>query len=54
MDTRESTMYRPENSYKGVVWYDHTYMFLSFPTYEIASEFLTNFRELVEEAGDLI
>ena len=28
--------------------------FLMFPTYEIAREFLTNFRELIEQAGDLI
>ena len=28
--------------------------FLLFPTYEIASEFLTNFRELIEQARDLI
>ena len=28
--------------------------FLSFPTREIAEEFLTNFRELIEQAGDLI
>ena len=27
---------------------------LSFPTYELAEEFLTNFRDLIEEAGDLI
>ena len=27
---------------------------LSFPTYKLAEEFLTNFRELIEEAGDLI
>ena len=27
---------------------------LSFPTYELAEEFLTNFRELIEDAGDLI
>ena len=27
---------------------------LSFPTYELEEEFLTNFRELIEEAGDLI
>ena len=27
---------------------------LSFPTYELAEEFLTNFRELIKEAGDLI
>ena len=29
-------------------------LFLSFPTYDLANEFLTNFRELIEEAGDLI
>ena len=29
-------------------------LFLSFSTYELAHEFLTNFRELIEEAGDLI
>lgn len=28
--------------------------FLSFPTKEIAEEFLTNFRDLIEQAGDLI
>ena len=28
--------------------------FLTFQTREIASKFLTNFRELIEEAGDLI
>lgn len=28
--------------------------FLSFPTRELAEEFLTNFRELIEQAGDLI
>ena len=27
---------------------------LSFPTYELTEKFLTNFRELIEEAGDLI
>ena len=34
----------------------HTYYSdsLSFPTYKLAEEFLTNFRELIEEAGDLI
>ena len=37
-----------------VVWYDHTHMFLTFPTLEMASEFLNNFRELIEQAGDLI
>ena len=35
---------------------DSTYAsnFLSFPTYELAEEFLTNFQELIEQAGDLI
>ena len=28
--------------------------FLSFPTRELAKEFLTNFKDLIEEAGDLI
>ena len=34
----------------------HTYYsdFLSFPTYKLTEEFLTNFRELIEQAGDLI
>ena len=29
-------------------------LFLSFPTYVLVEEFLTNFRELIEQAGDLI
>ena len=37
-----------------VVWCSHDPRFLSFPTYEIAEEFLTNFRDLIEQAGDLI
>ena len=37
-----------------VVWCNHDPRFLSFPTYEMASEFLTNFRELIKQAGDLI
>lgn len=34
----------------------HTYgsYFLSFPTYVLVEEFLTNFRDLIEQAGDLI
>lgn len=28
--------------------------FLSFPSEEIAEEFLTNFRDIIERAGDLI
>ena len=32
----------------------YTSSFLSFQTKEIASEFLTNFRDLIEQAGDLI
>ena len=37
-----------------VTWRNYDPLFLSFPTEEIAREFLTNFRELIEEAGDLI
>lgn len=37
-----------------VVWYNTVSTFLSFPTEELANEFLTNFRELIEQAGDLI
>lgn len=37
-----------------VTWRIYDPLFLSFPTEEIASEFLTNFRELIEQAGDLI
>lgn len=34
--------------------YCSTPYFLSFPIYELAEEFLTNFRGLIEQAGDLI
>ena len=37
-----------------IVWCKYNPIFFSFPTDEIASEFLTNFRELIEEAGDLV
>ena len=37
-----------------VTWRNYDPLFLSFPTYKLAEEFLTNFRELIEEAGDLI
>ena len=37
-----------------VLWYQQVSTFLSFPTCELAEEFLTNFRELIEQAGDLI
>ena len=37
-----------------VAWYETVCTFLSFPTFELAKEFLTNFRELIEQAGDLI
>ena len=37
-----------------VARYDTVCTFLSFPTFELAKEFLTNFRELIEQAGDLI
>ena len=34
--------------------YSNTSLFLTFPTYEIAEEFLNNFKDLIEQAGDLI
>ena len=37
-----------------VAWHSYAPLFLSFPTEEIAREFLSNFRELIEQAGDLI
>lgn len=37
-----------------VAWHSYAPLFLSFPTEEIAREFLTNSRELIEQAGDLI
>ena len=37
-----------------VIKYYHPSRFLSFQTKERAKEFLTNFRELIEQAGDLI
>ena len=37
-----------------IVDYDSTPSFLSFQTLKLAKEFLTNFRELIEKAGDLI
>ena len=38
----------------SIKYYCYTSYFLSFPTYKLAEEFLTNFRELIEQAGDLI
>ena len=37
-----------------VAWHSYAPLFLSFPTEEIAREFLSNFRDLIEQAGDLI
>lgn len=34
--------------------YANTPLFLTFPTLEIAREFLSNFKDLIEQAGDLI
>lgn len=34
--------------------YCYTPYFLSFPTHKLAEEFLINFREFIEQAGDLI
>ena len=41
------------DTYK-IVNYHGIIRFLSFQSYKIAEEFLNNFRELIEEAGDLI
>lgn len=38
----------------SIKYYCYTPYFLSFPIYELANEFLTNFRDLIEQAGDLI
>ena len=32
----------------------YRYAFLAFPTFKLAEEFLNNFRDLIEQAGDLI
>ena len=37
-----------------IIEYYYTSKFLTFQTKEIADEFLTNFRDLIEQAGDLI
>ena len=37
-----------------IIWRICDPLFLSFSTCELAEEFLTNFRNLIEEAGDLI
>ena len=37
-----------------IIEYYYTSKFLTFQTKEIAEEFLTNFRNLIEQAGDLI
>ena len=34
--------------------FSHVSTFLSFPTKELADKFLTNFRDLIKQAGDLI
>ena len=38
----------------SIAYYLGTPCFLSFPTNELAEEFLNNFRDLIEQAGDLI
>lgn len=42
------------NNWELIVIIYQTPRFLSFQSREIAEEFLTNFRDLIEEAGDLI
>ena len=43
-----------ENKELMVAWHCYAPIFLSFTTDETAREFLTNFRNLIKEAGDLI
>ena len=58
----ESDKYHIEHYYESdtrsikhqVVSLSYTSTFLSFPTKELAEEFLNNFRDLIEQAGDLI
>ena len=58
----KSIMYTIKNCYKVItkiiepmiVNERNRCAFLSFPTYEMAEEFLNNFRDLIEQAGDLI
>ena len=38
----------------SIAYYFSTPCFLSLPSYEIAEEFLYNFKDLIEQAGDLI
>lgn len=38
----------------GLIYSDKTPYFLSFQSYELASEFLNNFKDLIEQTGDLI
>lgn len=58
----KSIMYTIKNCYKVItkiiepmiVNERNRCAFLSFPTYEMAEEFLDNFTDLIEQAGDLI
>ena len=58
----KSIMYTIKNCYKiitkiiepMIVNERNRCAFLSFPTYEMAEEFLNNFKDLIEQAGDLI
>ena len=58
----ESRKYHIERYYNSdtrsikhqVVSFSYISTFLSFPTKELAEEFLNNFRDLIEQAGDLI
>ena len=40
--------------YFDIDWYADTNCFLAFQTKELAEEFLVNFQDLIEKAGDLI
>ena len=50
---RKYVVYNPEGEFT-IGYFTITRRFLAFQDKERAEEFLTNFRELIEEAGDLI
>ena len=52
-DSRKYRIMRKDKQY-DITCYFSTPCFLSFPTHKLAEEFLTNFRNFIEQAGDLI
>ena len=52
-DSCKYRIIRKDKQY-DIAFYFNTPCFLSFPTHKLARKFLTNFRDLIEQAGDLI